>query len=364
MSAHAPIDDYLEILLAHDGTDLHLAPNDAPRGRVHGTLHPLPVDHSLTSDAVRALLEPFLPEGLAREWNERERSTVDFALSRPPGRFRVSLFEELNGIAAVIRRIPDAVPSSEELGLPDVVLRLAEQPNGLVLFTGPAGSGKSTSLACIVDRINRTRAGHILTIEDPIEHTYRPVRCRVTQREVPSHVSSYLAGLMEALRHDPDVIVLGELRDTATIQAALTTAETGHLVLATMHTVNATSALSRIVDAVETNRQKQVATQVAHVLRAVVAQRLVPLRSRTGRVGAFEVLVNIGPSITTPLVEGRLQQVASVMDQTDNEMQTLESALAHLVNEGLVTAEDAEPFANDRAEFRRRLTHRLRSFRA
>lgn len=339
-----PLHNYLESVHAAGGSDLHLSPGVSPRVRVDGVLRALEVE-PLSGEQIEKLLQPLL-DAATRERFERCRSVDVSYEAGPLGRFRANVFSQRQGTAAVLRRIPASIPSLAELRLPIAVSELGRCPNGLVLVTGTAGSGKSTTLAALVAQIARDRAVHIVTIEDPVEFVYADGASIVTQREVGVHVHTFAGALHAALREDPDVIVVGELRDAETMQLAITAAETGHLVLGTLHTVSAVRAVERIVDAFDTQRQAQVRTQLADVLRGVVSQRLVRLAAGEGRVVACELLLNT--AAVAQNIRGRKNaMIESLMGDAASGMQTLETALALLVTQGLVSRASAESVAGD-----------------
>jgi twitching motility protein PilT len=321
------------------GSDLHLSAGSPPRVRVDGKLRSvsaLPLTPERT--AVLCL------EGLTVEQRSIFESTWEFdaALAFASiGRFRCNLFRQKGSVAGVYRAIPDRVPSIAELGLPAALGALADRPRGLVLVTGPTGSGKSTTLAALVDRINTTRAVHVLTIEDPIEFLHGPRLAIVNQRELHTDTRSLPAALRAALREDPDVVLVGELRDCATMAAALELAETGHLTLATLHTNSAVQTISRLVDAFPAAQQSQVRTQLSLVLEGVASQVLVP-KIGGGRVAAFEVLVATA-AVRTLIRDDKIHQIYGAMQagQSAHGMQTMNQALAQLANGRVVSWEEA-----------------------
>ena len=279
---------------------------------------------------------------------------LDFSFEIPGlARFRGNCFRQRGRMALSIRHIPQEVAPLEELGLPPILSHFAERPRGLVLVTGPTGSGKSTTLAAMVDRINRSRKGHILTVEDPIEFVHRPRECIVNQREVGTDTRSFAAALKYALRQDPDIILIGEMRDPETIGAALTIAETGHLVLSTLHTNSAADTVNRIVDAFPSHRQTQVRGQLASVLEGVVTQILVPRSSGPGRVVAAEVMVCTA-AVRAVIRDDKVHQIRSLMQAgRGHGMQTLNDALARLYLDGEITVEAALKRSPDATEFLR-----------
>jgi twitching motility protein PilT len=326
-------------LWAAKGTDLMLTEGEPPFIRVDGQLFRLEGEPPLTEDAIGALLHGVLDRQQVERF-ERDHD-VDFAISwEDKARLRGSAFTQRGTPALALRIIPERIPDYEELGIPLAVQELATLPQGFVLFTGPTGSGKSTTQASLIDWINDNCRYHILTIEDPIEYIHRHKASAVNQREIGSDTDSFARALRSALREDPDVVLVGEMRDTESIAIALTLAETGHLVISTLHTNDASQALDRIVDVFPAERQDQIRVQLASSLSAVVAQRLIP-RIGGGMVAAFEVL--LASNAARNLVrEGKTRQLRNVMttSQADG-MQTLEMSLSHLVLTGVISYEDA-----------------------
>ncbi len=320
-------------------SDLHLTSGRAPLIRVSGALRPL-AEEVLSEGDMRMLLNSVMTTR-QRALYELERE-VDFALAVDDGRrFRVNAYFQKGRMAAALRAIPSHVPDAEELGLPDVVVHLADRTQGLLLVVGPTGSGKSTTLACIVNRINHMRPCRIITIEDPIEYSHRSVVATVDQREVSADTRSFAGALKYILRQDPDVILVGEMRDAETIGAALTAAETGHLVLATLHANDASQAMDRIIDVFPGSQQGQARAQLAASLLGVVSQRLLQRKSTPGRVGVFEVLVGT-PAVRTLIRDNKLHQIATVMETQRREgMMTMDTALKEAVLHGRITYDEA-----------------------
>jgi twitching motility protein PilT len=314
-------------------SDLHLSAGEPPMLRVHGDL--VRTEHSaLTPENVTGLINAVIND-VQRVQFHKERE-VDFACQVPgKGRFRCNIFVHSRGPGAVLRAIPDDIPSLDSLQMPAVLREICARERGLVLVTGPTGSGKSTTLAAMIDVINQTWDGHILTVEDPIEFVHPPKRCLVNQREVGSHTASFSNALRSALREDPDVILIGELRDLETISLALTAAETGHLVFGTLHTSSAPKTIDRIIDVFPAGQQAQIRTMLSESLEAVVAQTLVKKKGG-GRIAACEVLVGV-PAVRNLIREGKLHQIPSMMQTGQRAgMQTLDMALADLVRRGLI----------------------------
>ena len=324
---------------ARGASDLHLSVGHPPTFRIHGSLH---IDDTppLSAADLRILLYSILSVR-QRGVYELERE-IDFALALENGqRYRVNAYYERGHMAAAFRAIRSEIPSAEDLGLPRGLLDMANEPQGLLLFVGPTGSGKTTSMACLIDRINRSRECHIITIEDPIEYVHQSHQATVHQREVHADTRSFAAALKYILRQDPDVILVGELRDLETISAALTAAETGHLVLATLHTNDAVQTIDRIIDVFPPHQQGQVRSQLAAALIGVISQRLLPLKTGDGRIGGFE-LMRATTAVRALIRENKMHQAASVMQASRGlGMVTMDAALEELVRKGLVRRSEA-----------------------
>ncbi len=322
-----------------NASDLHLSAGGPPRLRVDGDL--VATDHpALDAAAVQALVEAIMTPA-QREHFAAEHE-LDFSWAVPDvGRYRVNVFMQGRGPGAVLRAIPTRIPSFEALSLPPILAELCKRERGLILVTGPTGSGKSTTLAAMVDVVNSTWDGHILTIEDPVEFVHESKRCLVNQREVGSHTTSFSAALRSALREDPDVILVGEMRDLETISLALTAAETGHLVFGTLHTSSAPKTVDRIIDVFPAGQQAQIRTMLAESLEAVIAQRLLK-KQGGGRIAACEVLVGT-TAVRNLIREGKLHQIPSMMQTGQQQgMCTFDMAIADLRKRGLL-APDAAP---------------------
>ncbi len=339
MTVTDAIDPWMQKLWDNRGSDLLLSGDSAPRIRVDGKLQPIEGLPILTGQQISDIAMPLLTEGQRLIFEDQQ--DVDFSFSwQDKARVRGSVFTQRGQTAIALRIIPNRIPSFDELGLPYAANWVAEQPRGFVLVTGPTGSGKSTTLASIVDKINETRPCHILTIEDPVEYVHNHKTAAVSQREIGLDSPSFDRALRSALREDPDVLLIGEMRDIDSIQIALTMAETGHLVFATLHTNDAAQAIDRIIDVFPAWRQEQTRVQLAASLTAVIAQRLVP-RIGGGMVAAFEVLIATNP-VRNLIREGRSNQLSNIMYTNSKEgMQTLESSLAKLIVEETITYEDA-----------------------
>ena len=321
-------------------SDLHLTAGQPPRVRIDGSLAAIEDRGPFSAEDTRRLARSLLTAPLWQRFDEDDE--LDFAFEVAElGRFRGNCYRQRGSVALSVRHIPAEVAPLEELGLPPILNHFARRPRGLVLVTGPTGSGKSTTLAAMVDRINRRRRGHILTIEDPVEFVHRPRRCLVNQREVGADTRSFAAALKYALRQDPDVILIGEMRDPETIGSALTIAETGHLVLSTLHTNSAADSVNRVIDAFPAERQAQVRSQLASVLEGVATQVLVPRAYGPGRVAAVEVLVATA-AVRAVIRDEKEHQLGSLMQAgRKHGMQSLNGDLARLYLNGDITLEAA-----------------------
>lgn len=354
------IDPWLQALWGQGGTDLLLSGGSQPRIRVSGKLRPLADAETLTGAEIRDIAEELLTPTQKETFDEF--LDCDFAFSwGDQARIRGSVFTQRGQTALALRVIPTRIPGFEELGLPWAANWVAEQPRGFVLVTGPTGSGKSTTLASIVNKINEDRACHILTIEDPVEYVHTHKTSAVSQREVGLDSPSFDRALRSALREDPDVLLIGEMRDIDSIQIALTMAETGHLVFATLHTNDAPQAIDRIIDVFPAWRQEQTRVQLASSLSAIIAQRLIP-RIDGGMVAAYEVLIATH-AVRNLIREGRSNQLQNVMfTNTQEGMQTMEMSLGRLVVDGVITYEDAMSTTAHPKELVRTLEQMDRSF--
>ena len=329
------IDTLLEQMVAHNASDLHVTVGSHPALRVRGHLERLDAFPVMTADLTRQLLYRIISSEQQKRL-EIERQ-LDLSYSIPGiARFRVNIYSQRESLAGAFRLIPAELKSLEELGLPSTLYEMCNKPRGLVLVTGPTGSGKSTTLAALIDEINRTRADHIITIEDPIEFLHRHKRCIVNQRELGPDATTFAEALRGALRQDPDVILLGEMRDLETISTALTAAETGHLVFATLHTQDAASTVDRVIDVFPAGQQGQIRTQLAGTLEGVVAQTLLPTADGQGRAAAIEVL-RPDDAVRNLVRQAKIEQVYSIMQTAGKKgMQTMEQALAELVLRGVI----------------------------
>ncbi|MGX6446948.1 type IV pilus twitching motility protein PilT [Patulibacter sp. S7RM1-6] len=351
-----PVDfaSLVDAVLAEGASDLHLTAGSPPMLRVRGALTPVAgaeaLDAAACEDLVLGLLTP------AQRARFAEEQQVDLAHTLPGvARFRVNAFRQRGAVGAALRLIPDRIRTVEELGLPASVAELTRRPRGLVLVTGPTGSGKSTTLAALVDRVNVERHDHILTIEDPIEFLHDHKGCLVNQRELGADAPSFALALKAALRQDPDVILVGEMRDTETIGTALTAAETGHLVFATLHTQDAPQTIDRVIDSFPAGQQNQVRMQLAGALQGVVCQQILPTADGLGRTVAMEILLPT-PAVRNLIREAKTHQIRSAMQTgARHGMQTLETALAELVRSGRIARDVAEARANDVGDLQRLL---------
>ena len=345
------IETLLEACIKHGASDLHIQVGLPPILRVDGSLVPIPNTPILTTEIVDTLIFSTL-DSMQRETLAKDKEfDYSFAFGEI-ARFRVNAFNEKGHLAAAFRLIPTKMPTIEELGMPQVISSFAEYPRGLVLVTGPTGSGKSTTLAAIINKINSEKSVHILTIEDPIEFTHKSKRSLVAQREVHYDTYSFSRALKSALREDPDVVLLGEMRDLETISAAITIAETGHLVFATLHTNSAAQSVDRMIDVFPAEQQPQIRSQLAGILMAVCSQRLVPAIGG-GRVCAAEIMV-ANTAIRSIIREGKTHQLDTAIQTGASEgMQTMDRTLAKLVQQGTVTYDSAREYAVDVREFER-----------
>ncbi|MBI2461071.1 MAG: type IV pilus twitching motility protein PilT [Candidatus Rokubacteria bacterium] len=321
-------------------SDLHLSAGSPPMIRLHGVMTPLD-GAPLGREDVHRMIYEVLNDDQRRIFEEQR--DLDFAIELGDvARFRVNVFHQRNGEGAVFRVVPTQIRSFQELGLPDIVKTLATRENGLVLVTGPTGSGKSTTLAAMVDLINSTQKKHIITLEDPIEFVHRSKNSLVNQREIGPHTRSFATALRAALREDPDVILVGEMRDLETISLALTAAETGHLVLATLHTKSAPKTIDRVIDAFPPAQQQQIRTMLAESLQGVISQMLLPTRDGKGRVAALEIMVAT-IAIRNLIREAKIHQMPSAIQTgTQLGMQSIEQSLRNLIMQGRVAKDLAE----------------------
>ncbi|MFN3695962.1 MAG: type IV pilus twitching motility protein PilT [Pseudobdellovibrio sp.] len=338
----ATIDDLFRLMVEQKASDLHVTSGAPPYLRVHGMMSPLNY-RSLTSQDVQGLIFEILNEKQKKTFVEKWE--LDFAyVLEGTGRFRCNVFMQRKGLGAVFRTIPEKIKTAQELNLPQSIVDLVDNDRGLVLVTGPTGSGKSTTLAAMIQHINATREAHILTVEDPIEFVHPNLKCLVNQREVGAHTKSFGNALKAALREDPDIILVGELRDLETISLALTAAETGHLVFGTLHTNSAVKTIDRIIDVFPSGQQPQIRAMLSESLKGVVAQTLFTKADKMGRVAAFEVMKG-SKAIANLIREGKNHQIPSIMQTSGGQgMVLFEKYLDDLIKRGLVTEADARSF--------------------
>jgi twitching motility protein PilT len=343
------IDQYLKDALVKSSSDLHFISGDPPRVRAHGSLSLLN-NEVLAVDAVREALYEIMTGTTQRDFEKDD--AVDFAYEIPGvSRFRVNVMRHLNGIGAVFRAIPSKALTLEELKMPEVVHNLCKQTQGMILVTGKTGSGKSTTLAAMVDSINRRLKGHILTIEDPIEFVHKRQSCLISQREVGLHSNSFADALHSALREDPDVILVGELRDLETMSIAVTAAEMGILVMGTLHTNGAAPTVDRIINSFPADKQSHIRTMLSTSLRGVISQQLLPTKHKPGRVAALEILVNTS-AVANLIRQGKLDQLETAMQSGGAVgMQTMDSALMDLVERRFVSGKEAYQQAHNKVKF-------------
>ncbi len=345
------MDELLKILRNRDGSDLHITVGTSPQLRIDGELVPLEMD-KLDPSTCQRLIYSILTDSQKERFEKNNELDISFGV-RDVGRIRMNVFRQRGCVGAELRAIPSRIMSFEELSLPHVVNEFVRLPKGLVLLTGPTGAGKSTTLASMIDYINETRHSHIVTIEDPIEYLHTHKNCIVNQREVGSDTHSFASALKHVLRQDPDIILIGEMRDLETISAALTIAETGHLVFATLHTTDAGQSINRIIDVFSPHQQSQIRAQLSFVLQGVMCQQLIPKSSGTGRVVAVEVLV-VTPAVRNLIREEKTQQIPLVM-QTGGKfgMQTMNYALQDLYTKKIITYSEAMAHTTDPEDFLR-----------
>jgi len=346
----AKIDAFFHLMHDQGASDLHLVAGQQPALRIRGEIERIKYD-KLSNDDLKVLLYEITPEHKIKEFEET--GDIDFAYEVPSlARYRANYFQQKNGIGAVFREIPNKIATCAELGLPSVVAKLATLPRGLVLVTGPTGCGKSTTLAAIIEEANRLRKDHIITIEDPIEFVHETKGCIVNQREVGVHTKSFAAALRGALREDPDIILVGEMRDLETMSLALEAASTGHLVLATVHTTNAAKTVDRVIEVFPAHEQQQIRSTLADGLRAVISQILFKRIDIKGRCVALEILIAT-PAVRNLIRESKTFQIPSTI-QTGKKygMQLMDDGIMDLYNRGWISADEAYLKCNDKARFR------------
>lgn len=346
----AKIDAFFNLMHEQGASDLHMVAGQQPAIRIRGDIERIKYD-VLTNDSLKVLLYEITPEHKIKQFEET--GDVDFAYEIPSlARYRVNFFQQKNGMAAVFREIPDKIQTCQHLGLPNVIAKLAALPRGLVLVTGPTGSGKSTTLAAIIDEANRIRRDHIITIEDPIEFVHKSQNCIINHREVGVHTKSFASALRGALREDPDIILVGEMRDLETISLAIEAASTGHLVFSTVHTTSAPKTVDRIIEVFPATEQLQIRSTLADGLRAVVSQVLFKRVDVKSRCVALEICIAT-PAVRNLIRESKTYQIPSMM-QTGKKygMQLLDDAIMDLYNRGWISGDDAYIKANEKGRFR------------
>lgn len=345
------IEDYLKLLVEREGSDLHLKYGRPPLMRIKGDLFPTEFP-PLTKKDLEEMLLPMLTD-IQRNKLEEERE-LDFSFFvEGLARFRGNIFYQLGNLGAVFRAIPVDIKTVDELGLPSVLKEIVLKNSGIILITGPTGCGKSTTLAALIDYLNENLNEHIITIEDPVEFVYRDKKCTINQREIGSDTRSFSEALRRALRQDPDIILVGEMRDPETIQIAMTAAETGHLVLSTLHTNDAKQSIDRIIDTFQPEQQHQVRMQLAMTLVAIVSQKLVKRSDGSGRIAVVEIMINT-PTIKKLIEEGKTGQIDRAIAESAElyKMQTINQHLFELVREGILTKEDALETSNNPNDLR------------
>ena len=346
----AKIDAFFKLMDEQGASDLHLVSGQPPALRIRGEMERIKYK-VMENDELKAMLYEIAPEHKIKEFEET--GDVDFGYEiLGIARYRSNFFMQRNGVGAVFRQIPEKIMTAEDLGLPNVISKLASLPRGLVLVTGPTGSGKSTTLAAIIDVANRTRKDHIITIEDPIEFVHKSQSCIVNHREVGIHTRSFSSALRGALREDPDIILVGEMRDLETISLAIEAASTGHLVFGTLHTMSAAKTIDRIIEVFPASEQAQIRSTLADGIRSVIAQVLLKRVDTKGLCAALEILIAT-PAARNLIREGKTHQIPSVI-QTGRKygMQLLDDAIMELLNKGWIGSDDAYAKANDKGRFR------------
>jgi twitching motility protein PilT len=342
----------LEEMIERDASDLHITAGERPKLRIDGEISNSNIDFTMSPKDTMQLAYSVLTENQKKRFEMEDELDFSFGIQNL-ARFRGNVFKQRGCVSMVIRQIPFNIKTFDDLRLPDVIRKMAERPRGLVLVTGPTGSGKSTTLAAMIDKINKERRGHIITVEDPIEFIHRHQGCIVNQREVGSDTKSFQASLKYALRQDPDVILIGEMRDLDTIQAALTISETGHLAFATLHTNSAAEAINRIIDVFPSHQQSQVRAQLAFVLEGVITQTLLPKAKGRGRAMAAEILV-VTPAVRALIRDDKIHQIYSTMQSGKKYgMQTMNDALYQLYMAREVAEEECLRASHDPNEFLR-----------
>lgn len=343
------IDRYLQAALELKASDLHFVSGDPVRARVHGGLTAI-MDERLTIEVVQEAMTEIMDGTTQRTYANNDAADFAYEIA-DVSRFRVNVFRHLNGIGAIFRAIPSKAMSLDDLNMPAVIRTLCRHTQGMILVTGKTGSGKSTTLAAMVDEINRTMKGHIVTIEDPIEFVHTAKGCLISQREIGVHTANFADALKSALREDPDVILVGEMRDLETISIAVTAAEMGILVMGTLHTNGAAQTVDRIINSFPADKQSHIRTMISTSLRGVVSQQLLPTCNRPGRAAALEIMINTS-AVANLIRQGKLDQLETAIQSGSRVgMKTMDSALMDLVNKGLVSAHEAYQQANNKHMF-------------
>jgi twitching motility protein PilT len=344
------IDQYLVSALQKNASDLHFVSGDPVRARIHGNLQTVDKE-PLALDNVRECMFEIMDGTTQRTFEEQD--AADFAYEiEDVSRFRVNVFRHLNGVGAIFRAIPSVALTLDQLNMPKVIHDLCKHTQGMILVTGKTGSGKSTTLAAMIDAMNKRLQGHILTIEDPVEFVHKAQGCLISQREIGVHSPSFAEALHSALREDPDVVLVGEMRDLETISIAVTAAEMGILVMGTLHTNGAAPTVDRIVNSFPADKQSHIRTMISTSLRGVVSQQLLPTKHTAGRTAALEILINT-PAVANLIRQGKLDQLETAMQAGGNVgMQTMDSALMELVRQGFVAGKEAYQQANDKSKFK------------
>lgn len=348
----AEINKFFNYLLQHKASDLHISAGDKAKIRKHGELEDIQGCPALSNDYVEKILFSILKEDQKETFLQKRELDFGYEFS-DISRFRVNYFFQKRGLGAVFRTIPKEIPSFEDLKLPKQLLKFSSLNRGLVLVTGPTGSGKSTTLAAIIDYINKSRKDHILTIEDPIEFVHQSKGCLINQREVHTHTSSFASALRASLREDPDVILVGEMRDLETIELAITAAETGHVVFGTLHTSSAAKTVDRIIDAFPSNQQAQIRVMLSESLKGVVSQQLLKRSDKSGRIAALEILF-VNMAVSNLIREGKTFQIPSIIQTGKAEgMQLMDQVINEYLIQKIISPEEAYHKANDKKSFER-----------
>jgi len=345
----ARIDEYLEEILKRNGSDLHFMAGHPPRIRQYGSLMKMR-EEALNPDIVKEALYEIMPRQAIERFEARDGADFAYRLGSQ-GRFRVNVLRHLNGVGAAFRAIPSKALSLEQLNMPDAVRNLCKAKSGMVLVTGKTGSGKSTTLAAMIDDLNTRLKGHILTIEDPIEFVHMRKNCLISQREIGVHAATFSSALLSALREDPDVILVGELRDLETMSTAITASEMGIMVMATLHTNGAAAAVDRMVNAFPADKQGHVRTMLSTSLRGVISQQLIPRADKRGRIAALEILINT-PAVSNLIRQGKLDQLENAMQSgAQHGMRVMDSAIKELFDKGVITGRSAYEKAINKPQF-------------